>query len=94
MPQTLKFGSVLLAILALGNCAGFDTSHNLEPVAAGDGYQAQHRSPDVDRKSAQFLRSANANANANKCRPERGGIGGKGTGVAAACAVPGCAAAA
>ena len=81
MPQTLKFGSVLLAILALGNCAGFDTPDNLEPVAAGDGYQAQYRAPDVDRKNAQFLRSANINA--NKCRPARGGIGGKGTGIAA-----------
>lgn len=81
MPMTTKIGSVLLAVLALGNCSVRDTPDNLEPVAAGDGYQAQYRAPDVDRKNAQFLRSAAINA--AKCRPARGGNAGKGSGIAA-----------
>lgn len=81
MPQTLKFGSAVLALLALANCGGSDTPDNLEPVATGFGYQAQYRAPDVDRKDAQLLRSANINA--SRCRPARGGTGGKGTGIAA-----------
>jgi protein involved in polysaccharide export with SLBB domain len=81
MKKTLRFGSVLLAAMALGNCAGLDTPDNLEPVAAGDGYQAQYRAPDVSRGNAQFLRSAAINA--QKCRAPRGGTGGKGSGLAA-----------
>ena len=81
MKKTLRFGSVLLAAMALGNCAGLDTPDNLEPVAAGDGYQAQYRAPDVSRGNAQFLRSAAINA--QKCRAPRGGTGGKGAGLAA-----------
>ena len=81
MSKTLRFGSVLLAVLALSNCASYDTPDNLEPVAAGDGYQAQYRTPDVSRGQAQFLRSADINA--SKCRPWRGGAGGKGGGIAA-----------
>ena len=80
MSQTLKFGSVFLAVFALGNCTGFDTPDNLEPIAAGDGYQAQYRAPDVDRKDAQFLRSARINA--SKCRAALGGPTGKGSGIA------------
>tara|TARA_R110000787_G_scaffold80510_7_gene175138 strand:- start:3534 stop:4745 length:1212 start_codon:yes stop_codon:yes gene_type:complete len=80
MSQTLKFGSVFLAAFALGNCTGFDTPDNLEPIAAGDGYQAQYRAPDVDRKDAQFLRSARINA--SKCRAALGGPTGKGSGIA------------
>lgn len=81
MTKTLRFGSMLLAALALGNCARLDTPDNLEPVSAGDGYQAQYRAPDVSRRNAQFLRSAQINA--QKCTAPRGGVAGKGSGLAA-----------
>jgi polysaccharide export outer membrane protein len=81
MSQTLKFGSALLTVLVLGNCAGFDTPGNLEPIAIGDGYQAQYRAPDVSRSNAEFLRSKDLNA--SKCKPARGGMDGKGSGIAA-----------
>jgi protein involved in polysaccharide export with SLBB domain len=82
MSKAKRYGSVFLAVLALGNCTTFDTPDNLEPIAIGDGYQAQYRAPDVTRKDAQFLRSPDINA--GKCKPLRGGTGGKGTGIAAA----------
>lgn len=82
MSKTLRFGSVLVAALALNNCTAFDTPDNLEGIAAGDGYQAQYRAPDVSRRDAQFLRSAALNA--NKCAPPAGGGVGKGSGLAAA----------
>jgi protein involved in polysaccharide export with SLBB domain len=82
MSQSIKFGTVLLAVLALGNCAGIDRPDNLEPVALGDGYQAQYRAPDVSRANAEFLRSSNLNA--SKCLTPRGGAGGKGGGIVAA----------
>ncbi|WP_371153836.1 polysaccharide biosynthesis/export family protein [Jannaschia sp. 2305UL9-9] len=81
MSKAVKFGSVLCAGLALSGCAGFDTPHNLEPIAIGDGYQAQYRAPDVSRRDAVALRSATINA--SKCLPFRGGAGGKGDGLAA-----------
>jgi protein involved in polysaccharide export with SLBB domain len=81
MTKALKFGSALVAALALVNCAGSDTPDNLERTATGDGYQAQYRAPDVSRSNANLLRSANLNA--SKCRPPRGGAGGKGDGLAA-----------
>ncbi|MBM2291750.1 polysaccharide biosynthesis/export family protein [Sulfitobacter pseudonitzschiae] len=81
MKKSFGFGSVLMATMALGNCAGLDTPDNLEPIAAGDGYQAQYRAPDVSRGNAQFLRSEAINA--QKCRPPKGGIAGKGSGLAA-----------
>jgi protein involved in polysaccharide export with SLBB domain len=82
MSQAIKFGSVLLAVLALGNCAGIDIPDNLEPIESGDGFQAQYRAPDVSRANADFLRSSNLNA--SKCTPPRGGSGGKRGGIAAA----------
>jgi len=81
MSQAVKTGSVLLAVVALGNCTGFDTPDNLEPVSTGHAYQAQYRTPNVSRSNAQFLRSADINA--SKCRPVRGGAGGKGSGLVA-----------
>ncbi|MFT7593988.1 MAG: polysaccharide export outer membrane protein [Paracoccaceae bacterium] len=81
MSKALKFGSVLLAVFALGNCTGFDVPDNLEPIGTGDGYQAQYRAPNVSRSNAEFLRSEALNA--SKCRPPRGGAGGKGSGLAA-----------
>lgn len=82
MSKAKRYGSVFIAVLALGNCTTFDTPDNLEPIAVGDGYQAQYRAPDVTREDAQFLRSPDINA--RKCRPLRGGTGGKGTGIPAA----------
>lgn len=81
MPKALKIGSVLIAVLALSNCAQFDTPDNLEEIAIGDGYQAQYRAPDVSRSNAEFLRSENLNA--SRCKPFGGGDGGKGGGLAA-----------
>ncbi len=77
-----RYGSVTLAVLALGNCVGIDTPDNLEPIAAGGGYQAQYRAIDVSRNDAEFLRSPAINA--AKCKPLRGGAGGKGSFVSAA----------
>lgn len=71
----LKHGSVTLLASVLVSCAGYDTPDNLEAVSVGDGYQAQYRAPDVSREDAQFLRSPAINA--SKCRPARGGTGGK-----------------
>jgi len=71
----------LLATFWLGNCASIDTPDNLEPIATGDGYQAQYRAPDVSRNDASFLRSAAMNA--QKCKPWRGGSAGKGSGISA-----------
>lgn len=81
MSKAHKFGTVAFAVLALGSCTGFDTPDNLEPVAIGDGYQAQYRTPDVSRNNADVLRSESMNA--SKCKPRRGGEGGKGSGLAA-----------
>ncbi|WP_341365903.1 polysaccharide biosynthesis/export family protein [Yoonia sp. BS5-3] len=76
----------IFAAAVLSSCASYDVPDNLEPVDAGDGYQAQYRAIDVTRSNAQFLRSATINA--RKCLPLRGGIeaqqnGGKGGGLAA-----------
>lgn len=81
MVQAHKFGSVLLSVLMLGNCASFDTPDNLEPVGTGDGYQAQYRAPTVSRSNAAFLRSADING--SKCKPQRGGANSKGGGLGA-----------
>jgi protein involved in polysaccharide export with SLBB domain len=81
MSKALKYGPALIAVLGLSNCASFDVRDNLEPVAVGDGYQAQYRAPDVTRNDASFLRSELINA--EKCRPFGGGSAGKGSGIAA-----------
>ncbi|MFK7754311.1 MAG: polysaccharide biosynthesis/export family protein [Sedimentitalea sp.] len=70
----------LAALLMTSACAGFDTPNNLEPVAQGDGYQAQYREPDVTRAQADFLKSERINA--EKCLP-LGGSAGKGSRIAA-----------
>ncbi|WP_238112384.1 polysaccharide biosynthesis/export family protein [Yoonia sp. I 8.24] len=67
-------------------CASYDVPDNLEPVAVGDGYQAQYRDIDVSRDNADFLRSATINA--SKCLPyqselDSAGSGSKGGGFAA-----------
>jgi protein involved in polysaccharide export with SLBB domain len=74
---------VLACALASG-CASYDIPDNLEPVAEGNGYQAQYRAIDVSRNNAEFLRSAVINA--SKCQPYRSDLdnaAGKGSGFAA-----------
>jgi len=58
----------------------FDAPDNLEPIAVGDGYQAQYRALDRRTKKAAFLQSADMNA--EKCLPLRGGTGGAAKGHA------------
>ena len=87
MVQVLKSSTALFAALALAACATLDTPENLEPVAAGDAYQAQYRKPDATRDDTPFLRSAAINA--SKCRAPRGGAGGKGSAATAAYALRG-----
>lgn len=79
MSQTI--GASWFAALALGlaGCTSFDRPDNLEPVALGEAYQAQYRTPDVSRGEAGFLRSAALNE--SRCRAPRGGIAGKGAGL-------------
>jgi protein involved in polysaccharide export with SLBB domain len=81
MAQASTYGKAFVTALALANCSALDTPDNLEPVAIGDGYQAQYRAPDVSRNEADYLRSAAINA--QKCLPLRGGTGGKGEALAA-----------
>jgi protein involved in polysaccharide export with SLBB domain len=69
----------LATLLMTSACAGFDTPDNFEPVAQGDGYQAQYRQPDVTRAKADLLRSERMNA--EKCLP-LGGSAGKGSSIA------------
>lgn len=83
----VKDGSVALAVFALASCAGYDTPDNLEPIAVGDGYQAQYRDIDIRRADAHFLRSPAINA--TKCRALRGGTGGKASAAAASAALRG-----
>jgi len=66
LPFRTSHRLVLACVLATG-CASYDVPDNLEPVAEGDGYQAQYRAIDVSRNNANFLRSATINA--SKCLP-------------------------
>jgi protein involved in polysaccharide export with SLBB domain len=75
LSSIIRYGSMALALFAVAGCAGHDTPDNLEPIAVGDGYQAQYRAIDVSRADAQFLRSSQINA--TKCLAPRGGAGGK-----------------
>ncbi|MEC7762639.1 MAG: polysaccharide biosynthesis/export family protein [Pseudomonadota bacterium] len=73
--------ATLFATLGLAACSATVEHDNIEPVARGDGYQAQYRAPDK-RGTDTFLRARDINA--EKCLPERGGVvgdsfeGGKG----------------
>jgi polysaccharide export outer membrane protein len=87
LSSIVKNGSVALAVFALTSCAGYDTPDNLEPIAVGDGYQAQYRDIDVRRADAHFLRSPAINA--TKCRALIGGTGGKASAAAASAALRG-----
>ena len=74
MKKSFGFGSVLMATMALGNCAGLDTPDNLEPIAAGDGYQAHKNSGNsqvvllADQPSSRLDRqSMNHDGNGQNC---------------------------
>lgn len=79
MPRLTRYAIALMSTAALSNCATFDHPDNLEPIATGDGYQAQYRAFSKSRKEAEFLMSERINA--EKCLPLRGGTGGSGKGV-------------
>lgn len=80
MARPFSYLGPLGALLLATACAPYDTPQNLEPIAIGDGYQAQYREPDVTRSNADLLRSEGMNA--QKCRP-LGGSAGKGDSIAA-----------
>lgn len=82
MMKPLKNGTAILAVLSLSGCAQIDPPDNLEPIASGDGYQAQYREPEVSRSEAGFLQSQTMNE--SRCRPAAGGTGGKWAGTAQA----------
>jgi polysaccharide export outer membrane protein len=82
MALVMPYRHVLAAAVVLTGCAGYDVPDNIEPIAVGDGYQAQYRTPDVTRENADFLRSAIINA--NKCLPYGGASDGSGKGDAIA----------
>ncbi|MEQ8877092.1 MAG: polysaccharide biosynthesis/export family protein [Phycisphaerales bacterium] len=56
---------------ALTACSSMKTPENIEPVALGDGYQAQYRALASTRTDTTFLQSEGMNTSA--CRPEIGG---------------------
>ncbi|MBY6089402.1 polysaccharide biosynthesis/export family protein [Maritimibacter alkaliphilus] len=64
-------GLALIALGALAACAAPPQARNIEPVAQGDGYQAQYREFEVSRNAVSFLRAPDMNA--AKCRPPIGG---------------------
>ncbi|WP_261193914.1 polysaccharide biosynthesis/export family protein [Pseudoruegeria sp. SHC-113] len=69
------------AAVAVG-CTPVGNPQNIEPVARGDGYQAQYRDPDPRQREQPLLRSEGMNA--QKCLPWRGdggGDAGKGGGL-------------
>lgn len=80
MSRKLTLCGSLASLMMAGACATFDTPDNLEPIAQGDGYQAQYRTPDVTRAQASLLKSERLNA--EKCLP-LGGEAGKGSSIAA-----------
>ena len=78
MTKTVSNASLIGALLFSTACASIDPPDNIEPVAQGDGYQAQYREPHVTRANADFLRSGELNA--QKCLPLGAGSGGEGDG--------------
>ncbi|MBT9382261.1 polysaccharide biosynthesis/export family protein [Pseudooceanicola sp. CBS1P-1] len=52
----------LAVVLGLAGCTSYQQPANLGPVASGQDYQAQWRTPDVSRNRADFLRSPALNA--------------------------------
>jgi polysaccharide biosynthesis/export protein len=46
-----------VSLLALASCASMNRPRNLEPIADGQGYQAQYRPPEVSRSQHAYLRT-------------------------------------
>ncbi len=65
----------MAAAALLSSCAAVSRPNNIEPIATGQGYQAQYRDV-VTRQDQSYLTSARMNA--ETCLPYRGGNGGKG----------------
>ncbi len=78
MFRTITNTGLIGAFVVSSACASYDPPDNIEPIAQGDGYQAQYREPHVTRENADFLRSAEMNA--AKCLPYGAGEGGEGSG--------------
>ncbi len=70
----------LVSALALQSACGATNGNplNIEPIATGDGYQAQYRDV-VSRHDTMFLTSARMNQ--ESCLPYKGGAAGKGIGA-------------
>jgi polysaccharide biosynthesis/export protein len=60
-----------VSLLALASCASMNRPRNLEPIADGQGYQAQYRAPEVSRSQHAFLRTDMIND--ELCLPSIGG---------------------
>lgn len=81
MKHFLTRSGLISIFLSVSACASYDPPDNLEPIAQGDGYQAQYREPHVSRSNAEFLHSAELNA--QKCLPYGAAGSGKGSSIAA-----------
>lgn len=78
MTRCRNFNATALVLLTVTGCANLETPDNLEPVATGDGYQAQYREMPSAPSEPLFLRSAAMNA--ADCTAFAGGAAGKGFG--------------
>ena len=85
MPTRRSCLASALAIAALSGCTTSREASNLEPVAAGDGYQAQYRAFDSS-DDGTYLRAKTLNA--ERCAPAGGGGGGDGAKVSGATRAP------
>lgn len=78
MTKLRKTGVASVAAAMLASCAALESPENLEPIASGDGYQAQYREMPGKPTEPLFLRSAQMNS--QKCKSPSGGLAGKGFG--------------
>ena len=74
------FRTLFLCSALLAGCTTAPQPENLEPVQSGGAYQAQYRDP-PSRRAEQTPGLLSPGINAQKCRPPRGGEGGKGGGL-------------
>ncbi|MCA0872928.1 polysaccharide biosynthesis/export family protein [Seohaeicola saemankumensis] len=72
MAKSLKRNAIgVVGLTAFMNCTSIPKPDNVEPVAQGDGYQAQYRAPSVTRGQASYLQSVGMNQ--QDCRAPIGG---------------------
>lgn len=71
---------LFLSSALLAGCTTAPQPENLEPVQSGGAYQAQYRDP-PGRRAEETPGLLSPGINARKCRPPRGGEGGKGSGL-------------